>query len=701
MDTNKLSNLDLSVLDNLSEEEKKFALKLLKEYADTGYSKTYEELRYADYEEIPVDIETFLHDRKYLGNGLYDADGRFTLYPYWETKLKEIFPDNITTAYNTVVLTGAIGLGKSLVAVIILLYMLYRLLCLKDPYVYYGLQSIDKLTISLMNITIENAKGVALDKMNQFILGSEWFLSHGEMAGQTNLVYRPQKHIEIIAASSNNQIIGRCLFCNFTDEINFSLTSNIVKAKEKAKKMITQIDARQRSRFLRGEYLPTINIIASSKDSEQSFLEDYIKNKKENESKTTLIVDEPQWVVDSRKDSPKKFWVAIGNKFLANDLLPVDADDSIVDLYRAKGYNMLHVPMGYLETFQQNLDEAICSIAGIATASSLKFISGARWNEIKTDSYVNPFTKEILEIGNSPLDHYQYSNFFDLNAIDRNNISDPLFIHLDMSTTGDKTGIAGIWIVGKKPKAKALTTTDPQFKPEEVLNTNENSEYISNELQYKLAFHVAIKAPKGYQISFEKHRIFIRWLREKGFNIKGITSDTFQSAQLQQQLSADGFKVDILSVDRIDSQTKQCLPYQFFKTSIYEQDLIAYKKCDLLTEEIAGLEKEADGHINHPDNGRFGSKDCADAVCGALYNASKFAEEYEYSYGQKEALEQTMLLNGDSPYDNEAYQLTINLENELRNLGPVLNSNRIPTHPSNVDTSTTNYTLLNDDIIIL
>lgn len=50
--------------------------------------------------------------------------------------------------------------------------MLYRLLCLKDPYVYYGLQSIDKLTISFMNITLENAKGVALDKLNQFVLQS-------------------------------------------------------------------------------------------------------------------------------------------------------------------------------------------------------------------------------------------------------------------------------------------------------------------------------------------------------------------------------------------------------------------------------------------------------------------------------------------------------------------------------------------------
>lgn len=110
-------------------------------------------------------------------------------------------------------MTGAIGIGKTLFADICLLYMLYRLLCLKDPYLYYGMQPIDKISVSFMNVTIENAKGVALDKMNQLILASPWFMSHGQMAGTANLIFRPEKHIELIAASSNNQIIGRALFC--------------------------------------------------------------------------------------------------------------------------------------------------------------------------------------------------------------------------------------------------------------------------------------------------------------------------------------------------------------------------------------------------------------------------------------------------------------------------------------------------------
>ena len=205
----------------------------------------------------------------------------------------------------------------------------------------------------------------------------------------------------------------------------------------------------------------------------------------------------------------------------------------------------------------------------------------------------------MIEVGNAPDDRAQYYHFFDMSAIDKNLLARPLYIHLDMSLSGDKTGIAGIWITGKQ------ATTDMS---------------TSRELFYKLAFSVSIKAPKGYQVSFEKNRNFIRWLREQGFVIKGISSDTFQSAQMQQQLKADGFEVSTISVDRLqtldkvpgraeDGSTpsrKVCIPYQYFKSTLYERRLTVYDKCDLLTDEVLGLEKQADGHIDHPEGGTMG-----------------------------------------------------------------------------------------------
>lgn len=643
------NEINLEQLNNLSPEERALALEILKEYSQEGYSTLLEDLKYSDFEEVPVDIMAFISEDRYLGRGLYSVDEftgerKCTVFPYWIEKLKEIFPDNITTRYNTIVLTGSIGLGKSFIAVICQLYLLYRMMCLKDPYTYYGLQPIDKITFSMLNVTLEAAQGVGWDKMQQLLQSSEWFMERGNMnASRTNPQWMPPKGIELIFGSSNRHVVGRALFSNFSDEVNFGVGNNVEKQKAKLKKMISQIDARMISRFGKGTYLPTMNIIASSKDSEQAFMESYIEMKRQNESKTTLIVDEPQWIVRNDKgspDDPGSFYVAVGNKFLAHELLPVNATEQEIEAYREKGYFMLKVPPIYREAFEDNIDLALTDNAGISTSSSTKYISGVRLNQIKTDSYKNPFTKDTIEVGNSPEDIMQYANFFDLSRVSPRDLVRPLFIHLDMSLSGDKTGIAGVWITGKRPPTVA---GEP-----------------SKELEFKVAFSVSVKAPKGFQVSFEKNRNFIRWLRDRGFAIKGISSDTYQSAQIQQQLKGDGFKTKILSVDRVDGTTRQCLPYAFFKSAIYERHLQLYKDCELLTNEIVSLERLSDGHIDHPQN--F-SKDQSDAVCGALFLASEFAEEYSYDYGEN--LSTSLDVNVENSDEYKKHQMIAEFQEEL------------------------------------
>jgi hypothetical protein len=643
------NEINLEQLNSLSPEERSLALEILKEYSQEGYSSILDDLKYSDFEEIPVDIITFISEERYLGRGLWIKDEftgerKCTVFPYWIDKLQEIFPDNLTTQYNTVVLTGSIGLGKSFIAVICQLYLLYRMMCLKDPYTYYGLQPIDKITFSMLNVTLEAAQGVGWDKMQQLLQSSDWFMERGNMnASRTNPQWQPPKGIELVFGSSNRHVVGRALFSNFSDEVNFGVGNNVEKQKAKLKKMISQIDARMISRFGKGTFLPTMNIIASSKDSEQAFLESYIETKRKNESKTTLIVDEPQWVIRNDKgtpDDPGSFYVAVGNKFLAHELLPVDATEEEVNAYREKGYLMLKVPPIYREAFEDNMDLALTDNAGISTSSSTKYISGVRLNQAKTDTYRNPFTKDVIEVGNSPEDVVQYSNFFDLSRVNPRDMSRPLFIHLDMSLSGDKTGIAGIWITGKRPQKVG--------------------EEPSKELEFKLAFSVSIKAPKGFQVSFEKNRNFIRWLRDRGFAVKGVSSDTYQSAQIQQQLKADGFNTKILSVDRIDNSTKTCLPYAFFKSAIYERHIQIYKDCPLLTEELVSLERLSDGHIDHPQNG---SKDQADAACGAIFLASEFAEEYSYDYGEN--LETSLDINVAASDEYRKHQMIAEFQEEL------------------------------------
>lgn len=769
------------LLATLTPQEREIALKALSELSK-GENKLLEGLKYADYEEVPVDIETFLYDKQYLGNGLIDPDGRFTVFPYWVETLKKIFPNNLDTRYNTLVLTGSIGIGKSFVAVLCMLYLLHRMLCLKDPYLHYGLQPIDKITFSLINVTIDAAKGVAWDKLQQLVQASPWFMSHGIVTGRSELTWSPNKRIELVVGSNNNAVIGRAVFCldgdtvikttegdrklidlvnksinvtsmdfygnyrisnrctvqptiitneeycveledttlikctgnhrllmsdctyrevryikagdrlypdisvrgvikhnldepkqfydvieanpynnfliktnsgyvvshncNFTDEVNFAaMTTDVEKIKRKQKLLISQVDARMQSRFMKGTKLPTLQMIASSKSSDQSFLDTYISTKKKNNSKTTLIIDEPQWVIRNDKDSPNKFWVAVGNKFLASEVLPVSAPEDLVENYRAKGYQMLHVPEGYYEAFMDNVELALTDIAGISSTSALKYISGVRLNEIKTTAYENPFIKDIIEVGTG--DDLQYSQFFDLKKVSQNCKSKPLYIHLDMSKSGDKTGIGGTWIMSKS----AGNDTGKGAK-------------------YRVAFSVSVKAPKGYEISFEKARIFIKWLRSQGFNIKGVSMDTYQSAQIKQQLTADGFNTKILSVDRLenvpDSKQKLCLPYIFFKSAIYEKRLELYAKCDLLTDEIVGLEKEPDGHINHPEGGTQGSKDAADSICGSLYNASQSIGDFSFDYG--ETLDDLINVSTASSESEVKKQINIDFEQALQEM---------------------------------
>ena len=631
-------------LDNLSEKERELALQILEQMSAGGSSTLYNDLLYHDYEEIPVDIETFLRDPNYLGKGLINDEGKFTVFPYWVDKLKEIFPSPTEpAAYNTLALSGAIGLGKSFMAVLCGLYELYRMLCLKDPYLFYGLQPIDKITFAFMNITLDASKGVAWDKCQQLLQTSPWFMSKGTVTGTVNPTWNPPKGIELIAGSLSRHIIGRAVFWAFFDEISFQPNQDVSKQKEKAKTLVNTAAARMQSRFMKGEKNPTLLVLASSKRTEQSYMETFIESKKKQESKTTLVVDEPQWVIRTDKDSPNKFKVAIGNKFLSSEVLPLDCTERDLKIARDRGYTIIDVPMGYYQNFIDDIEIALTDIAGISTSSSNRYISGPRLAAIKKETLKNAFIRDIIEVGNGKEDTAQYSDFFDIQRIDPKLKTMPLYIHMDMSVAGDKTGIAGTFISGKKPPTEGQPA--------------------SKDLLYTLGFSVSVKAPKGYQISFEKNRNFIYWLKEQGFRIKGISTDTFQSVDTGQQLGSKGFNYSVISVDRVDTD-HICKPYQYLRSTIYEERLAIYDS-ELLTEELIGLERDNNsGRIDHSPAG-INSKDAADAVCGSVWNASQNAEQFGFDYG--EDIETTINVSSTTEQATLS-QITVDFENELKNV---------------------------------
>ena len=636
-------------LEGLPEEERKVALEILKQYSEKGRSDIYDSLIYQDYREIPVDIETFLTDDRYLGIPSKTLDGKSKVYPFWMKKLKQLYPDNIHTSVNTFIASGARGLGKSETCVnYIMCYELYRDMCLKNPLDYYHLKKTDKVVYALMNIKLALAEEIAIDKFQNTVKQSPWFMQRGYLTGRTTKIWQPNDDymIDIKIGSQSDDLIGLPVRFCFCDEVSFQRNQSIDKQKQKAIDIIDTALGGMLTRFMVNGKNKSLLCLASSKRSDKSFLEEHIKTKLENEPDNVMIIDEPVWNVKPEGTYSKEtFTIAVGNKFLVSQIIEDDKEFE----YIKKGYTIIHPPVSLKAQFLDDMDRSLCDFAGISSTELSKYISGNAVNDCINRQRKNPFVKDILEIGNGKDDKLQYKDFFDLSVIPKDMMLKPLFVHLDMSISGDMTGIAGTWIKGKKP--------------------SQDKDQQEKDLFFQLAFSVSIKAPKGRQVSFEKNRNFIRWLREVGFNIKEVTTDSFQSYDLRQQLQAEGFNVSMLSVDRV-GQNHICEPYQFFKNVIFEQRVDMYESKTLI-EEIVNLERNINtGKVDHPEGFR---KDVCDAFCGSMYTASKYAEEYAYNYG-----ETYDLLLGSNTENNltnsmfkEQRQMIINFEDMLKEADPV------------------------------
>ena len=152
--------MDKTIFNNLSDKEKELALKILNEFGKDGVSKTYTDLLYEDYREIPVDIETFLTDDRYMGQAWKDAEGNLKIFPFWMQKLKELFPNNVDTSVNTFIASGARGLGKTEIAMAIMDYLLHRIMCLKNPLEHFHLKPSEKIVFAIMNIKLDLAEEI-------------------------------------------------------------------------------------------------------------------------------------------------------------------------------------------------------------------------------------------------------------------------------------------------------------------------------------------------------------------------------------------------------------------------------------------------------------------------------------------------------------------------------------------------------------
>ncbi|AWD93006.1 intein splicing region protein [Bacillus phage vB_BceM-HSE3] len=211
LDQNTLEQLASSVginIHDMSVEEKQIFNQIVVELINGQDSETMKSLWEADYDEMPVDIDTFIEHPDYMGSTTNEGTA---IFPFWRDRLREIFAPN--AQYWEVALTGGIGLGKTTIAVIGMAYILHKLLCLKDPQSYYGLTRSSLIALAFFNINLELSYGVAYSKLQNDLMSSPWFLRHGTVRGQKDKFYVPDKNIIFVVGSKKEHVIGKDVFC--------------------------------------------------------------------------------------------------------------------------------------------------------------------------------------------------------------------------------------------------------------------------------------------------------------------------------------------------------------------------------------------------------------------------------------------------------------------------------------------------------
>ena len=126
-------------------------------------------------------------------------------------------------------------------------------------------------------------------------------------------------------------------------------------------------------------------------------------------------------------------------------------------------------------------------------------------------------------------------------------------------------------------------------------------------------------SPSGYsqEINFGEIQQCIFSLKARGFRIEKVTLDHFSSQGIIQVLKQNKISCENLSTDKNTSV------YDTLKELIYSKRIIFRFVEPLLVKELLGLRLVRASKIDHLPGGGF-SKDCSDAVAGAVCNAVQF-----------------------------------------------------------------------------
>ena len=377
----------------LSSEERE-ALEWLIGELRKGHYEVFEWLEQNKYKRKPVSMAQFLDDDYYMGKSTK------SLYPALRRDLIEIVDGG---PYRQVLLTGAIGFGKTTSISLLTARLLYELSCLRFPQVQYGLMAGADIVVALISKNLQLARSVLRRPLEGRILLSPYFKEHFWPKVNKDEMKFPGR-IKIVNSSAfTERILGMDVIGGAMDEVNFfgEFRPGMGGKADVAMNVYNSLLRRIKSRFLRaGGDLPGMMVVVSSAGHKGSFMDKHIQEVKGDPY--VFVRDYAIWDVKPKHYfSGEKFWVLVGGGRLRSKILTeeearaVDEDELVEN-----GARLIQVPVEFREDFERNIEAAIRDIAGISVSALNPFIH--RMDKVEANmvrEWRHPFNKEIYVYG--------------------------------------------------------------------------------------------------------------------------------------------------------------------------------------------------------------------------------------------------------------------------------------------------------------
>jgi len=527
-----------------------------------------------NFEEKPVDVKTFVESTDYLGQPplseiQYDIVEAMSQI-YRKEDLQQILGTEDGAKHyakytkNEIILQLGKGSGKDFVSTVACAYVVYKLLCLKDPARYFGKPSGDAIDIINVAINAQQAKNVFFKGFKTKIERSPWF--SGKYDPKVDSIGFDKAITVYSGHSERESHEGLNLLMAVLDEIS-GFATEVGTGNEQGKTADNIYKAFSGTVDSRFPDLGKIVLLSFPR-----FQGDFISKRYDD-----VILE---------KDVIRR-----EHKFIINEELPhddpanqlkIEWDEDHILSYKVPRVYALKRPTwevnptrtieDFKMSFYKDLGDAMMRFLCTPTYSSDAFFK-------QKDKL-----EKCMTLRNPVDTHRRFEPSF---------IPDPektYFIHADLAQKHDKCAVA-IAHVDKWVNIQVIKDYE-QVAPIVVVDA------------------VAWWEPKVEgPVNLSDVKQWIQNLRRQGFNIGMVTFDRWQSFDIQQELKAVGIRTETVSVAKKH--------YEDLAMMIYEER-IAMPMIPLLLEEMSELKIMNNNRVDHP---RKKSKDLADAVCGAVFGA--------------------------------------------------------------------------------